>query len=38
MPGFADTLDRNEIRETIAFFQSFWPDETYERWAEINER
>jgi mono/diheme cytochrome c family protein len=38
MPGFADTLDRDEIRETIAFFQSFWPDETYERWAEINER
>ena len=38
MPGFSDTLDRNEIRETIAFFQSFWPDETYKRWAEINER
>ncbi len=38
MPGFSAMLDRGEIRETIAFFQSFWPDETYARWAELGER
>jgi len=38
MPGFSETLDRDQIRETIAFFQSFWPDEIYSRWSEINEQ
>ena len=38
MPGFSDALTQDEIRDTIAFFQSFWPDETYQRWANINER
>jgi len=38
MPGFRDTLDVNEVRATIAFFQSFWTDDIYESWNEINSR
>ena len=38
MPGFRETLDDNEARATIAYFQSFWPDDIYERWDEINNR
>jgi mono/diheme cytochrome c family protein len=37
MPSFAQTLDPDQIRDTIAFFQNFWPDEIYARWSEINE-
>lgn len=38
MPGFRDTLDSSEARATIAFFQSFWSDDIYARWNEINNR
>ena len=33
MPGFDDSLDADEIDSIIAFFQSKWPDEIYQRWA-----
>lgn len=32
MPGFAETLRAQEVRATIAYFQSFWPDDIYARW------
>jgi mono/diheme cytochrome c family protein len=38
MPGFRDVLDNSEARATIAYFQSFWSDEIYGRWDEINSR
>ena len=33
MPGFEDRLNAAEIDSIIAFFQSKWPDEIYQRWA-----
>ncbi len=38
MPGFAAILSDDEMRSTIAYFQSLWADEIYARWAEIDER
>ena len=38
MPGFSPILDSDETRATIAYFQSFWPDEIYAIWLEINAR
>ena len=38
MPGFGETLSRDEAHATIAYFQSFWPDDIYARWEEINSR
>ena len=38
MPGFAGTLSEDEVRATITYFQSFWPDEVYVRWQKINRR
>ena len=38
MPGFADSMSREDMRATIAYFQSFWPDELYVRWQEIDSR
>jgi mono/diheme cytochrome c family protein len=38
MPRFAETLGKQEIRATIAFFQNFWSDEIYARWLEIDSR
>lgn len=38
MPGFANTLNKDEARASIAYFQSLWTDDTYARWAEINAR
>jgi mono/diheme cytochrome c family protein len=32
MPGFADKLDDQQILALIAFFQSKWPTEIYDRW------
>lgn len=34
MPGFSGKLSDAEIDSTIAYFQSKWPDETYQKWAE----
>jgi thiol:disulfide interchange protein DsbC len=37
MPAFEDRLNPVEIDSVIAFFQSQWPDEIYQRWAGRNE-
>lgn len=36
MPGFANKLSEKERLAVIAYFQSFWSDEIYQRWNEIN--
>ncbi len=36
MPGFAEMLSEDEARAVIAYFQSFWPDDIYARWQEID--
>lgn len=36
MPGFAGILTAEEIRTSIAFFQSQWSDEIYARWRDID--
>lgn len=38
MPPFEDVLEEAEMLATIAYFQSLWADDIYERWAEINDR
>ena len=38
MPGFADRLSDQQILDTIAWFQSKWPDEVYAGWLEIEMR
>ncbi len=38
MPGFAETLSPQDIQATIAFIQTFWSDEIYVRWLEIDGR
>ncbi len=38
MPGFSGELSSDEARTTIAYFQSFWPEDVYLRWHEINIR
>lgn len=38
MPAFGGKFNDNEIRATIAYFQSFWSDEIYARWQEIGSR
>ena len=32
MPAFKQVLSAQEIDQTIAYFQSKWPDELYQRW------
>jgi mono/diheme cytochrome c family protein len=34
MPAFADKLTDEEKLASIAYFQSFWPDKTYQIWGE----
>ena len=34
MPAFVDVLSDAERAETVAYFQSFWPDEVYAGWRE----
>jgi len=38
MPAFGNTLSVDDVRATISYFQSFWPDDTYGRWEAINNR
>ena len=38
MPGFASTLSDDEADAIIAHFQNYWPDETYRKWREIDQR
>jgi mono/diheme cytochrome c family protein len=33
MPPFKDTLKPEQIDAAIAYFQSMWPDEIYQKWA-----
>lgn len=35
MPAWKNTLSNEEMISAIAFFQSYWSDEVYERWIEI---
>jgi hypothetical protein len=34
MPAFKDRLTDDEIETLIAFFQSKWPDDVYQKWVE----
>jgi mono/diheme cytochrome c family protein len=36
MPAFGDTLSDEEVIATIAYFQSFWDEQTYDRWVQMN--
>ena len=36
MPGFADKLSDEEMNAVIAYFQSKWPDNVYQKWASAN--
>lgn len=38
MPGFAETLSKDEAQATIAYFQSLWSDDIYARWQEMDAR
>lgn len=38
MPGFSEQLNENERVAVVAYFQSFWDDEIYTIWEEINNR
>ena len=38
MPGFDQQLTDTEIRAVIAYFQTFWPDDIYAQWREIDMR
>jgi len=34
MPGFKDKLSQSEQLAAIAYFQSLWPEKTYQAWLE----
>jgi mono/diheme cytochrome c family protein len=38
MPGFSESLPRDERLAIIAWFQSLWSDDIYARWQAIDER
>ncbi len=38
MPGFAEALNEDERMKIIAWFQSLWSEDIYERWQSINAR
>ncbi len=35
MPAFKNQLTENEILGVIAYFQSYWTDDIYGRWLQI---
>ena len=35
MPAFGEVLSVDEIMTAIAYFQSFWSDETYDDWLDL---
>ena len=37
MPGFKDVLSDSEIDSVIAYFQSKWSDDLYQKWASQNQ-
>lgn len=38
MPGFASVLDQEQRLSIVAHLQSWWTDETYGKWGEIDSR
>lgn len=38
MPGFGEALDEAQRLAIVAWFQSLWTDEVYEKWLEIEKR
>ncbi len=38
MPGFDGTLSDDNIVDSIAWFQSLWPDKIYDNWSQIEGR
>ena len=38
MPGFAGVLDEDQRLAVVAYIQSWWTDDIYARWSEINAR
>ena len=38
MPGFGAVLDESQRHAIVAWFQSLWTDEIYEKWRAIDER
>jgi len=38
MPAFGDSLSLEEKQAIIAYFQSFWNDETYGIWKQVDEQ
>jgi len=38
MPGFGALLDAEQQLAIVAYIQSWWSDEIYQRWAEIDGR
>ena len=34
MPGFRGVLDKEEEKDVISYFQSFWNDKIYDSWAK----
>ena len=38
MPGFGAVLDAEQQHAIVAYIQSWWSDEIYQRWAEIDGR
>jgi len=37
MPSFKDKLTKEDIDETIAYFQNFWNKDNYEKWLKNSE-
>jgi len=35
MPAFIDVLETDEKLAAVAYFQSFWDDETYQQWVQM---
>jgi len=38
MPPWRDKITEADIEAVIAYFQSLWPDEIYQAWADIDRR
>ena len=35
MPAFEKELNKNDIKNVIAYFQSFWKDDVYDIWKSM---
>jgi mono/diheme cytochrome c family protein len=38
MPGFAASLNQDQRLSIVAYIQSWWSDDIYARWQEIDDR